>query len=385
MKKRSLAGKTFRFLEKCFHKLILNFAWWVNKIDALGNNVFEGGFLGMDNIDISDRSMKLPPGFLLDQADGVGWISLFCLNLTRMALLLAKKDPIFEGLGIKFFQHYIYVAAAMRKGTVRSYDMWNEEDAFFYSHLRYPDGRVEMRPVRSLVGIIPFFACDIWKEEELKQFPNFYKSFQWILTKRPDLTEKCIHAIPQESGNVYLFSLLAPKEIERFLKYIWDPKEFRSDYGLRSLSKYHESNPGQVHGASLGYEPGEAKVVIKGGNSNWRGPIWFPINYFMIDTLSRLGKVFKDQLHVKVEGEPKVTLTQMAESFSERLLNLFKTDANGNRPCFGDSEKFQKDPHFKDHILFHEFFHGDNGRGLGASHQTGWTGLIVNLIDEIRE
>ncbi len=383
--KKKFGREDIHFLKKCFHKLILNFAWWVNKVDANGNNVFEGGFLGMDNIDISDRSMKLPPGFLLDQADGVGWISLFCLNLTRISLYLAKDDKIFEGLAIKFFQHFIYVAAAMRKGSVRTYDMWNDEDAFFYSYVRHPNGHVETRPIRSLVGIIPFFACDVWKDEELKKFPDFYRSFQWMLQKRSDLTSKCIHSVSNESGDYYLFGLLNPQEIQRFLKYIWDPNEFRSEFGLRSLSKYHENNPGRIHGSYLKYEPGEAVVIIKGGNSNWRGPIWFPINYFLIDTLSRLGKVFKDQIKIEVPGEPKVTLSQMADSFANRLLNLFKKDSNGNRPCNGDTEKFQKDPHFKDYLLFYEHFHGDNGRGLGASHQNGWTGLIANLIDELRE
>jgi len=381
--KKKFGREDYSFLEKCFHKLILNFAWWVNRVDTFGNNIFEGGFLGMDNIAISDRSMKLPPGFLLDQADGVGWISLLCLNLMRIALNLAKKNPIYEGLAIKFFQHFVFIAAAMRKGEVRNYDMWNEKDAFFYSHLRYPDGHAEMRTVRSLVGIIPFFACDIWQEEELKQFPNFYKSFKWFLDKRPDLIEKCVHFLPHKDHTHYLLGLLNPKEIQRYLKYIWDPKEFRSEYGLRSLSKFHEMNLGQMHEDFIKYEPGEAIVIIKGGNSNWRGPIWFPINYFLIDTLSRLGKEFKDKIKVEVEGEPPVTLSQMAASFANRLLNLFKEDSKGNRPCFGDNKKFQNDPHFKDYFLFYEHFHGDNGRGLGASHQNGWTGLIANLIDEL--
>lgn len=382
--KKHYGQEDYAFLEKCFHKLILNFAWWVNKVDAFGNNVFEGGFLGMDNVDVSDRSLKLPSGILLDQADGVGWISLFCLNLIRIALILAKKDKTFEGLAIKFFEHYLYVAAAMREGTTRSYDMWNQEDGFFYSHLRHPDGSVDVRPVRSLVGIIPFFACDLWKEEELKQFPDFYKTFKWNLEKRKELTEKCIHFIQHSASTEYLFGVLNPQEIERLLHYIWDPNEFRSDFGLRSLSKYHKEHPVQFEGAFLTYAPGEAVNVIKGGNSNWRGPIWFPINYFLIDTLSRLGKVFKDQIQIKIENEPPVNLNQMADSFANRLLKLFKTDNKGNRPCFGDFEKFQKDPHFKEYLLFNEYFHGETGQGLGASHQNGWTGLIANLIQELR-
>lgn len=383
--KKKFGKEDFAYLEKCFHKLLLNFSWWINKVDSLGNNVFEGGFLGMDNIGFADRSQKLPPGYLMDQADGAGWISLLCLNLMRIALTLAKKNPIYEGLGIKFFQHFIYVTAAMRKGYWRNYDMWNEKDGFFYSHLRFPDGHTEEIQVRSLVGIIPFFAFDMWDEEELKQFPEFYNAYLWILKKRPHLASKCIQSIPHESGSHHLFGLLTPHEIERFLQNIWDPNEFRSDYGVRSLSKYHENHPAEMHGYSLRYEPGEALEKIKGGNSNWRGPIWFPLNFLLIDTLFRLGTVFKDNLKVTVGKEPEVNLGQMAESFANRLLNIFKRDAQGQRPVFGDYEKFQKDPHFKDHLFFHEHFHGDNGRGLGSSHQTGWTGLVANLIDELRE
>jgi hypothetical protein len=385
LEKQKWGREDYPFLERCFHKLLLNFSWWINKVDSLGNNVFEGGFLGMDNIGFGDRSQKLPPGFLVDQSDGAGWMSILCLNLMRIALTLAKKNSIYESLGIKFFQHFIYVTAAMRKGYWRHYDMWNEQDGFFYSHMRYPDGHTEEIPIRSLVGIIPFFACDAWDEEELKQFPHFFESYKWMMEKRSHLTSKCVQSIPHEAGTHHLFGLLSAHEIEKFLKNIWSPNEFRSDYGLRSLSKYHEKHPAQMHGVSLGYEPGEALEKIKGGNSNWRGPIWFPINYFLIDTLSRLGKVFKNNLKVSVGNESPVNLTQMAESFANRLLNIFKKDGQGRRPVFGDYEKFQNDPHFRDYLFFHEHFHGDNGRGLGASHQNGWTGLAANLIDEWRK
>jgi hypothetical protein len=383
--KKKFGKEDYAYLEKCFHKLLLNFSWWINKVDNLGNNIFEGGFLGMDNIGFADRSQTLPPDYLLDQADGAGWISLLCLNLMRIALTLAKNNPIYEDLGIKFFQHFLYVTAAMRKGYWRPYDMWNEEDGFFYSHMRFPDGHTEEIKVRSLVGLIPFFACDVWDEDELKKFPAFYNAYQWIVEKRGDLVSKCIQAIPHGSGSHHLLGLLSAHEIQRFLTNIWDPNEFRSDYGLRSVSKYHEKHPVKMHGHSLCYEPGEAKEKIKGGNSNWRGPVWFPINYFLIDTLTRIGEVFKDNIKIQVGDEPPVTISEMAESFSERLLNIFKRDAKGNRPVFGDYEKFQKDPEFKDHILFHEHFHGDNGRGLGASHQNGWTGLIANLIESLRK
>ncbi len=383
--KKKFGREDHAFLEKCFHKLLLNFSWWINRVDSRGLNVFEGGFLGMDNIGFTDRSEKLPEGFMLDQADGSGWISLLCLNLMRIALTLAKKNPVYEVLGIKFFQHFIYVTAAMRRSQWRSYDMWNEEDGFFYSFLRYPDGHTEETKIRSLVGIIPFFASDVWDEEELKSFPAFYDSYQWMLQKRGDLTSICVQTVQHGKNTKHVFGLLNAKEMEKFLQNIWSPDEFRSEYGLRSLSKYHEKHPVKLQSVSLGYEPGEAIAKIKGGNSNWRGPIWFPLNYLLIETLERLGHVFKNDLKIKVGREPAVTIGEMAESFSNRLLNLFKKDKHGRRPFFGDCEKMQKDPHFKDYFFFYEHFHGDDGHGLGASHQNGWTGLIANLIEELRE
>ncbi len=375
----------YPFLEKCFHKLLLNFAWWVNKVDSLGHNIFEGGFLGMDNIGFTDRSEKLPPGFLLDQADGSGWMSLLCLNLMRISLLLAKKNPIYEGLGIKFFQHFVYVTAAMRKGYWRPYDLWDEEDGFFHSFLRHPDGTYEQMKIHSLTGIVPFFACDVWDEEELKQFPEFYSSYEWFIAKKSELTSKCIQKVPHSQGTKHIFGLLSATETKRFLEHIWSPDEFRSEFGLRSLSKYHETNPGRLQDAILSYEPGESLAKIKGGNSNWRGPIWFPLNYIFIDTLKRLGRIYQNTLQVQVENEAKVNLLEMARSFEERLLKLFKKDADGRRPAFGDDEKLQTDPHFRDYLLFYEHFHGDTGRGLGACQQTGWTGLIAKLIEDLRK
>jgi hypothetical protein len=384
LEKKKFGKEDYAFLEKCFHKLLLNFSWWINKVDAQGNNVFEGGFLGMDNIGLADPA-QLPPGTLVDQADGAGWISLLCLNLMRISLTLAKKNPVYEGLGIKFFQHFLYVTAAIRQGSMRPYDMWNNEDGFFYTFFRFADGRTQEIKTRTLVGVIPFFASDVWDEDELKQFPEFYNSYKWMVEKRPEIASKCIQVVPHDTGHHHVFGLLNCNETKKFLKNIWHPDEFRSEYGVRSVSKFHEEHPIEIDGFSLGYEPGESKVKLKGGNSNWRGPIWFPINYFLIDTLYRLHTVYKDNLTVDAPGEKPVNLGEMADSFAERLLNLFKKDQAGNRPVFGASEKFQKDPHFKDHILFYEHFHGDNGRGLGASHQNGWTGLIANLIQEIRK
>lgn len=382
--KEKFGVEDYPFLEKCFHKLLLNFAWWVNKVDSLGHNIFEGGFLGMDNIAFTDRSEKLPDGFMLDQADGSGWMSLLCLNLMRISLLLAKKNPIYEGLGIKFFQHFVYITASMRKGYWRPYDLWDEKDGFFHSFLRRPDGTHEELKVRSLTGIIPFFACDVWDEEELKQYPEFYASYEWFVAKKSELTNKCIQKVPHSSGTKHIFGLLSASETKRFLEHIWNPEEFRSEFGLRSLSKYHEKHPSRFGDVFLSYEPGESLEKIKGGNSNWRGPIWFPLNYIFIETLKRLGNTYGAHFEIQVPGEKKVNLLDMARSFEERLLKLFKKDAKGRRPAFGDVEKFQNDPHFRDYLLFYEHFHGDTGRGLGASQQTGWTGLIAKLIEDIR-
>lgn len=383
--KKKTGKEDFLFLEKCFHKLLLNFAWWINKVDSLGHNIFEGGFLGMDNIAFSDRSEKLPPGYLMDQVDGSGWISLLCLNLMRIALMLAKKDPIYEGLGIKFMQHFVYVTASMRRGHWRSYDLWCEEDGFFYSVLCHPNGQKDPIKVRSLTGIVPFLACDVWDEHELKQYPDFYAAYQWMVSKRSHLTEKCIQEIQHPSGKKHIFGLLNQKEMSRFTTYLWSSEEFRSEYGLRSLSKYHEKYPAVLYDLSLSYEPGESKEKIKGGNSNWRGPIWLPINFFLVDTFEKLAKGFQNTFQIKVKEEPPVTFSQMAQSYRERVLNIFKKNSRGHRPMYGKIQKLQEDPHFKDYFLFYEHFHGDNGRGLGASHQNGWTGLVANFIDELRE
>ena len=375
----------FVFLEKCFHKMLLNFAWWVNKIDHDGNNVFEGGFLGMDNISILDRSEKLGPGTVLDQADGAGWISMLCLNLTRIALILAKKNPTYEGLGIKFFHHFIYVTAAMRKGYWRKYDLWDDVDGFFYSYLHKADGSFTKIPVRSLVGVIPFFATDVWDESELKEYKEFYPAFKWLLLKKPHLTDVCVQRKETSDGVKLVFSVLKISEMEKFLKNIFNPDEFFSPFGLRSLSKFHKEHPVSINGFSITYEPGESEEKIKGGNSNWRGPIWFPVNYLLIDTLNRLDTAFNHSLLFEDVAKNRYSLGEMAERVSKSLINLFCKDALNRRPFLGDCEKFQKDPLFSENFFFYEHFDGDTGRGLGAMHQTGWTALVAKLIEEIYE
>lgn len=383
--KKKKGVEDFAYLEKCFHKLLLNFAWWVNKIDHEGNNVFEGGFLGMDNISILDRSENLGPGTVLDQADGAGWISMLCLNLTRIALILAKKNPTYEGLGIKFFHHFVYVTAAMRKSYWRKYDLWDDEDGFFYSYLHKADGSFTKIPVRSLVGVIPFLATDVWDEQELKEYKEFYAAFEWLLSKRSHLTDVCVQKKETNSGTKFVFGVMKFSEMEKFLKVLFSVDEFLSPFGIRSLSKFHEKNPVFLDGFSIHYEPGESEEKIKGGNSNWRGPVWFPMNYLVIDALNKLDTAFNHNLSFEDSLKNQYNFGQMAEVISQSLINLFRKDKANNRPFLGDVEKFQKDPLFSENFFFYEHFHGDTGRGLGALHQTGWTALVAKLIEEIYE
>ncbi len=369
----------FEFLEKVFHRLLLNFSWWINVVDKEGKNVFEGGFLGLDNITIIDRSVKNEMGDL-DEADGAGWMAMFCLNLMKISLILSRKNKNYEQLATKFFEHYVYIAAALRKGYWRGYDMLDSEDTFFYSVIRKKDGSHEQLRVRSVVGIIPIFATEIIAEEEIENLPEFFFNFSWFLKNREDLVSKCIYPIKKKGKTYYLFSLISPEEMPKFLQYLWNPDEFRSDYGLRSVSKYHEKHPFEYGGKTMGYEPGESLVRIKGGNSNWRGPIWFPINYLVIDALQKLSTILPD-VKVKIPQEKEVSIGEMAEGLSNRLIDLFTKDP---KPIYALWEKFQKDPNFSSYSLFFEHYHGDTGRGLGASHQTGWSGLVANLIDEYR-
>lgn len=385
IEKKQEQKEDYDFLEQCFHKLLLNFAWWINRVDVSGRNIFEGGFLGLDNITMIDRSLKHKDGTHLDETDASGWMSMFCLNLTKIALILSKKNPNYELLATKFFEHFVYIAAAMRKGYWRDYDMWDETDGFFYSMRIFPDGSRQQFRIRSLVGVIPFFALDILDEKEAKAFPRFFQYFTWFLEHRHNLVDKCVHKLQTKDGVKYLFALMHPAEMKRFLHYIWDPTEFRSEYGIRSLSKYHEENPYTFQGNTVRYEPGESLERIKGGNSNWRGPIWMPTNYLIIDSLQKIGKVLDSDLQIQVGNENPIRPSQMAKEIAKRLIMLFEQDESGSRPIYGLWEKFQNDPHFNSHPLFFEHYHGDTGRGLGASHQTGWSSLIANLIQDLHE
>jgi hypothetical protein len=373
------------FLERCLHKLLINFAWWVNRVDSAGNNVFEGGFLGLDNIAVVDRGEKFPDGAVLEQSDATGWMGFFCLYLMRIALELARQNPVYEGVATKFFEHFIYIGAAMKKMGGRNYQLWDESDGFFYDVLRYPNGEFHKFRLRSLVGLIPLYAIEVLEHDELQAHPNFLRDVEWFIKNRPDLVGDACYAV-SNGDRRYVLSIADPNQFKRLLQRIWDPDEFLSAHGIRSLSKYHREHPFRFGERSLGYEPGEAEVKLKGGNSNWRGPVWFPTSYLLIHSFLRFDEALGDTSAVVTRGSNgrPVTPRAMAEDAANRMIAIFKRDAAGRRPCFGRYERFQTDPHWRDCLLFNEYYHGDSGMGLGASHQTGWSGLVANLIDEWR-
>jgi mannosylglycerate hydrolase MGH1-like protein len=373
------------FLEKCLHKLLMNFAWWVNRVDSAGNNVFEGGFLGLDNIAVVDRGEKFPNGAVLEQSDATGWMGFFCLYLMRIALELANENPVYEGVATKFFEHFIYIGAAMKKMGGRNYQLWDETDGFFYDVLRFPNGEFHKFRLRSLVGLIPLYAIEVLEQDELQSHPNFLRDVEWFIKNRPDVVGDACYAIGNGDRR-YVLSIADPNQFKRLLERIWDPDEFLSAHGIRSLSKFHREHPFQFGERSLGYEPGEAEVKLKGGNSNWRGPVWFPTAYLLIHSLVRFDQALGTSSSLTTRGSNgrSITSNAIAEDAANRMIAIFKRDATGRRPCFGRYEKFQSDPHWRDCLLFNEYYHGDTGMGLGASHQTGWSGLVANLIDEWR-
>jgi hypothetical protein len=383
---RIRAGKGDRdFLERCFHKLLINFAWWVNKVDRAGNNIFEGGFLGLDNITVLDRSERGVDGSWLEQSDGTGWMGMFCLNLMRIALELALENRVYEGLASKFFQHYTYVAAAMKNIGGRDYQLWDDADGFFYDVLVHPDGRFTKFRIRSLVGLIPLFAVERLEQKWMEPFREFRANVDWFMRNRRHVRD-CVHTVERDGETTLVLTILNQAQLRRLTQRLRDPEEFLSDYGVRSLSRAHCDQPFVLDGHVVHYEPGESAVQIKGGNSNWRGPIWFPTGFLLIESLRKLGTAFGTTLEVPAPeglGDP-IPFKDLAGDVANRLIRIFTRDEAGRRPVFGNSERFQNDPHWRDLILFHEFFHGDDGEGLGASHQTGWTALVASLIDEWR-
>ncbi len=383
--------KDSAFLERCYHKLLINFAWWVNKVDRHGNNVFEGGFLGLDNITVVDRSTPFEHGVVLEQADATGWMGMFCLNLMRIALELATRNPVYEGLATKFFQHYAYVAGAMKHMGGAEEALWDKKDGFFYDLLRYPDGRQVKFKVRSLVGLIPLYAVERLDAEWLQRFNfgSFKFNFDWFLQNKSQLVDDVVHRLNDPSGNLrtHVLTIVNRDQLQGLLNRVFDDAEFLSDYGLRSLSKAHGEQPFRFEDKSVGYEPAESILKLKGGNSNWRGPIWFPTTFLLIESLRKLGKAWGPEDGLRMEGDdgPVTTYRDLARNLADRMIRIFTLDENNRRPVFGGAEKFHTDPHWRDNLLFYEYFHGDNGAGLGASHQTGWTALVACLIDEWRK
>ena len=385
-------GKSDRdFLEKVFHKLLLNFTWWVNRKDTEGNNVFEGGFLGLDNIGVFDRNTKLPDGAFLEQSDGTSWMAMYCLNMMAIAVELAKEDAVYGDVASKFFEHFVYISDAMNNLGNENTELWNERDGFYYDVLHRQDHRNIPIKVRSMVGLIPLFAVETLEDKWLDNLPDLKKRTEWFLKNRTDLTDDI--ACMQESGreNRWLLAIVSKEKLRRILRYMLSENEFLSDYGIRALSRYHKANPycfeidGQEH--QVGYEPAESITGMFGGNSNWRGPVWFPVNYLLIEALQKFDFYYGEDFKVEFPtgSEKMLTLWEVSQELSKRLSNIFLKDAEGNRAVYGSDKKFQSDEHWRDHILFYEYFHSDKGRGLGASHQTGWTGLIAKLLQQIGE
>jgi hypothetical protein len=376
-----------QWLEKCFHKMLINFAWWVNKVDAEGNNIFEGGFLGLDNITVIDRSEKLGEGYKLEQSDATGWMGMLCLNLMRIALELAKENQVYEGMATKFFEHYSYVASAMKHMGGKDYSLWDEKDGFFYDVLIHPDGSYHKFRVRSLVGVIPLYAIERLEIDWIKPFDSFRANFEWFIRNRKDIVQDCCHLISRDGEGVYVLAIVDQTQTKRLLDRIINPDEFLSDFGIRSLSKYHEQHPFVFADKEVRYEPAETVNKIKGGNSNWRGPVWFPTSFLLIESLRKLGTAYGEDFSVPSPdgSNRRVTLRDMAGEIANRMISIFTRNEEGRRPVYGGSKKFQEDPHWRDYILFYEYFHGDNGAGIGASHQTGWTALVASLIDEWRK
>jgi hypothetical protein len=373
------------FLEAIFHKLLLNFTWWVNRKDEDGRNVFQGGFLGLDNISLFDRSAALPTGGHLDQSDGTAWMGFFSLTMLRIALELARENPIYQDLATKFFEHFLSIATAMSQGFGGK-GLWDEEDGFYYDVIHLPDGSFHPLKVRSLVGLMPLIAVTVLDEALLAQMPDFRRRMSWFLENRPHLSGNIMCSLNAVNGKErHIVDIVTPERLKRVLGYLLNENEFLSPHGIRSLSKVHQT-PYQAHvnGAtfSISYEPGESQSGIFGGNSNWRGPIWFPINYLLIESLQTHHCYYGDDFKVAFPtGSGNLLhLGEVAAELTKRLTGLFVRDGEGKRPFSAHITPFQQDPHWRDLLLFHEYFHGDSGTGLGASHQTGWTGLVSNLL-----
>ena len=386
---KRIHGRTDRsFLERVFHKLLINFTWWINRKDPDGLNVFEGGFLGLDNIGVFDRSAPLPTGGYLEQSDGTSWMGMYCLNMLAIAFELSREDPAYEDVASKFFEHFIYIAQAMNDHGSAGIELWDDQDGFYYDALHLSSGEQRFLKIRSLVGLIPLFAVQTLEPEMLTRLPGFKRRMQWFLDNVPEAKTHIDMSQQSPNGVRHMLSLVPRDRLLRVLRYMLDPSEFLSPHGIRALSKIHRDHPYifRANGAEyrVDYEPGESRSGMFGGNSNWRGPVWFPPNFLIIESLQRFHYYYGDDFQVEYPtgSGQKSTLWQVAASLSRSLSRIFLRDKTGHRPVYGAIERFQNDPHWSDLILFYEYFHGETGEGLGASHQTGWTALVAKLIEQ---
>ena len=377
-----------KFLERVFQKLLLNFTWWINRKDAEGNNVFEGGFLGLDNIGVFDRSRPLPTGGHLEQADGTSWMGMYCLNLLAIAMELSRVNAAYEDVASKFWEHFLYIANAINNVGKSNISIWNEEDGFYYDVLKFPEGGSFPMKVRSMVGLIPLFAVESLEPELLNRLPGFKRRMNWFIENREDLVSNVASMRTRGRKDRRLMAIVDEERLKRILKIMLDENEFLSDYGIRALSRFHKDHPYILHVEGkeyrVDYEPAESSTGLFGGNSNWRGPIWMPVNYLIIESLQRFHHYFGTDFQVECPtgSGQMMNLWEVAAEISRRLINIFVLDENGKRAVLGGLEKFQNDPHWRDYIPFYEYFHGDNGAGIGASHQTGWTALIAKLLQQ---
>jgi hypothetical protein len=388
---RRLRGRGDReFLERIFHKLLLNFTWWVNRKDAGGKNVFQGGFLGLDNIGVFDRSAPMPTGGHIEQSDGTSWMAMYCLNMLAIALELARQDPAYQDVASKFFEHFVYIAHAVHDLGDEGINLWDEQDGFYYDVL-HGNGAVHRLKVRSMVGLIPLFAVETLEPEVVDRLPGFKRRMQWFIDNHPELRRHVEVAEKPGGGARRLLAIVGRAQLPRVLKFMLDEQEFLSPHGVRAVSRYHKDHPyvlrldGMEH--RVDYEPAESSSGLFGGNSNWRGPVWFPVNYLLIESLQKFHYFYRDTLKVEFPTGARTTLDlwQVAAELSRRLTRIFLRDADGRRPVYGGTEKFQRDPHWRDLVLFYEYFHGDNGAGTGAAHQTGWTGIVAKLLQQSGE
>ncbi|MEM9328528.1 MAG: glucosidase, partial [Bacteroidota bacterium] len=374
------------FLQKAFHKLLVNFTWWINRKDRDGNNLFEGGFLGLDNIGVFDRNHTIIENSRLEQADSTSWMAMFALNMLRMSIDLSEEYPVYQDMCIKFFEHFLYINGAMNGVGDAGVDLWDDEDSFYYDVVHCPEAEDTQMKVRSMVGLIPLYAVETIQPEIYEKLPEFRERLEFVLKERPLLASLVSRWQEEGRDHRHLLSVLRKHRMKKILERMLDSEEFLSEYGIRALSKYHEAQPYSftVDGETLtvGYLPGESDSSFFGGNSNWRGPIWFPVNYLLLESLLKFSQYYSDDFKLEFptgSGE-ELSLREITKKICERMFNIFLPDEKGHRPLHGNYKKHQEDPNFKDHILFYEYFNGDNGEGLGASHQTGWTGLIAEMI-----